>query len=503
MNNLILIFGDQLSEDISSLRKAKADDFIVMVETKSETDKIQHHRRKIVFLFSAMRHFFNSVVPGKCQGRYYKLDDADNQQDFIKNIQVLCTRHEFEKVIMTEPSEYGLLKFMHESLQEADLNYEILEDDRFLISKAEFKEFASQRKSLKMEDFYRMMREKTSYLMDGNKPLGNKWNYDHNNRKPWDGKTPIPQRPKHEVDEITEEVLKLVEKEFPDRFGSIDDFCHAVTRNQALQDLDCFVEKCLENYGKFQDAMLVDESYLFHSRISHLINCGLLGVREVCEKVLTKIDAAPLASIEGFIRQVIGWREYIRGVYWLKMPSYTEENYFGADKPLPSFYWSGNCKMNCMSSVVKMTEKTAYSHHIQRLMITGNFALLAGINPIEVHEWYLAVYDDAYEWVELPNTLGMALYADGGDMSTKPYAASGNYINKMSNFCKSCQYDVKKKAGPEACPFNYLYWNFLDKNKDLLSSNRRLRMPYSTLTKKSDDDIRQIRLDSQKFLREI
>ena len=473
-----------------------------MVETKSETDKIQHHRRKIVFLFSAMRHFFNELEEQGYRGRYFKLDDPDNLHDFVDNAQEVFSEYQLDKIIVTEPSEYDLLMSLNASLSESKVPFEIREDNRFLITKDEFKSYADNSKTLKLEDFYRKMRLKTGYLIKDGKPEGGKWNFDHENRKSYDGKVEIPKRIQHENDCITKEVLALVQKEFPKRFGKLTNFQQAVTRKQALEDLEFFTDHCLEYFGRYQDAMVKNESLLYHSRLSHLINCGLLGIREVCEKVLSKHGIAPMASIEGFIRQIIGWREYIRGIYWLKMPEYKTANYFQAKRPLPSFYWTADCKMNCMKQVIKVTEETAYSHHIQRLMVTGNFALLCEIDPIQVHEWYLAVYDDAYEWVELPNTFGMALYADGGEMSTKPYAASGNYINKMSNFCKDCSYKVKEKTGPSACPFNYLYWNFLSKNKEKLASNHRLFMPYRNLAKKSNEDLQKVHDSASKFLEE-
>ena len=502
MAKLILVLGDQLSHELSSLRNLKPDDVVVMMEVRSETDKIHHHRRKIVFLFSAMRHFEVSLRK-KCKTEYIKLTDRKNEHDFIKNLDWLTKKHHPDEIVMTEPSEYHLLQFFEQSLPDLGVPYSILNDDRFFISKEEFTEFAQSSKNLLMENFYRWMRKKTGYLMEGAKPKGGKWNFDHSNRSKYDGKTPFPIRKEHKPDAVTKEVIELVQDFFPSRFGSVENFSTAVSREQALEDLEFFANSCLMHFGKYQDAMISEEAFGFHSRLSHLINCGLLSPKEVCERILEEIDNAPIESIEGFIRQIIGWREYIRGVYWLNMPNYLNENFFGSTRHLPEFYWTGKCKMNCLSKVISSTEKHAYSHHIQRLMITGNFAMLCGIDPNEVHEWYLAVYDDAYEWVELPNTYGMALYADGGKMSTKPYAAGGNYINKMSDFCKSCHYKVSQKTGSDACPFNYLYWYFLDKNKDVLENNRRLFMPYRTLSTKSEDDLIEIRKNAESFLNSL
>ena len=502
MSKIILILGDQLSLGISSLRKANKEDLIVMMELASETNYVKHHKRKMVFLFSAMRHFSKELLEHGFSVKYLKLDDSSNMQSFSKNLKQILREDKYKKVLLTEPSEYRLLELLKTELTQISCDLEILEDDRFLISKHEFKEFAGKQKNLKLENFYRYMRKKSKYLMDGDKPQGGKWNFDHDNRSAYDAKNPIPGRPKFNPDDVTQEVIKLINSKFPERFGTTKEFYEAVTRNQALIFLKFFTEKCLKNFGKYQDAMVEKESFMFHSRISHLINCGLLTPTEVCEAVIGKINECPIASIEGFIRQIIGWREYIRGVYWLYMPEYINSNFFNNSAPLPEFYWSGECRMNCISEVINSTRKTAYSHHIQRLMITGNLALLMGLSPKEVHEWYLAVYDDAYEWVELPNTFGMALFADGGLMATKPYISSGNYINKMSNYCKNCSYNVKEKTGKSACPFNYLYWNFLEKHKDKLSNNRRLFMPYRNLDKKSNEELEQIKRNSEDFLEE-
>lgn len=502
MGKLILILEDQLSETISSLRDLETDDTVVLMEILSQTNKVPHHRRKLAFIFSAMRHF-SLLLDKKCCVHYLKIDDAANKHDFIDNLQQLLNNTTYDELLLTESLEYGLQLYFNKRLKELAIPSRVLEDDRFLVSKKEFRTHAAEAKTLKMENFYREVRKKTGYLMENGKPTGGKWNYDQENRSKYDGVTKIPLRPNFKPDKITVEVLTAVNDQFPDRFGSLDNFGEAVTRQQALECLEFFATKCLPHFGRFQDAMIAGESFGFHSRLSHLINCGLLLPTEVCERVLDEKNKAPLAAVEGFIRQVIGWREYIRGVYMLKMPDYINSNFFNAEKPLPDFFWTANCKMNCLKSVVESTRSHAYSHHIQRLMITGNFALLAGISPVEVHEWYLAVYDDAYEWVELPNTLGMALYADGGEMSTKPYCASGNYINKMSDFCKGCSYSVTKKLGKEACPFNYLYWYFLNKNRALLEQNRRLWMPYKNLDKKSETELAAIRESAESFLQSI
>ncbi|MDD7984860.1 cryptochrome/photolyase family protein [Lentisphaera marina] len=504
MPKLCLILGDQLDLQISSLNKInKEHDWVVMMEIKNETNYVPHHCRKMLFLFSAMRHFNESLKEAGYQTIYIPLDAEDNHHCFVENMRIIVEEKNINSLIVCEAGEWRLQNEMTTWEETIEVPVTICEDQRFLISRDDFIQFAENRKSLLMEDFYHMMRKKLGYLMDDNKPLGGKWNYDKNNRSKYDSETPIPKRLNFAADQTTQEVYSLIKTHFPKRFGNMDHFNEACTRSHALQSLQHFVKHILPNFGKYQDAMLRNEHLMFHSRISHLINCGLLNPREVCEYAIahfTISNQEDLNSIEAFIRQIIGWREYIRGIYWLKMPQYSESNYFETHNKLPDFYWTAKCKMNCVQKVVSDTHKYAYSHHIQRLMITGNLALLMGIEPKEVHEWYLAVYVDAYEWVELPNTYGMGIYADGGLLATKPYAASGNYINKMSDFCKSCHYNVKEKTGPNTCPFNYLYWDFLDRNKEKLSANHRLFMPYRNLEKMDEDKLAIIKQDAKKFI---
>ena len=306
-------------------------------------------------------------------------------------------------------------------------------------------------------------------------------------------------------DDITHEVMALTMEYFSDNFGDLEPFYFAVTRDQALQALDLFIEERLIDFGDYQDAMVQDEPWMYHSHLSFYINCGLLLPLE-CVKAAEAAyhdGKVPLNAAEGFIRQIIGWREYIRGIYWLKMPDYVNENFFEAKRKLPKLFWDGDTKMNCLSQCVKETKENAYAHHIQRLMVLGNFALIAGLDPVEVNQWYLIVYADAYQWVELPNVTGMILFADGGVLSSKPYAASGSYINKMSNYCKDCYYSVNKKSGFDACPFNFLYWNFLIANKEKLHENYRLQMIYHSVERMKEDQIHAIRSDSKRFFLEL
>jgi deoxyribodipyrimidine photolyase-related protein len=354
-----------------------------------------------------------------------------------------------------------------------------------------------------MELFYRVMRERTGILMrsDG-KPEGERWNFDAENRKPLPRNARLPKPARFTPDPVTREVLDLVAERFGHHFGALEPFRFAVTREQALEALGHFVETALPWFGDYQDAMKQGEDWLFHSALSQYLNCGLLDPREVCDAALEawRQGRVPLNSVEGFIRQILGWREYVRGIYWLKMPGYARLNALDAKRPLPWFYWTGETDLNCLRQTLSQTRREALSHHIQRLMVTGNFALLIGVLPEEICAWYLAVYADAYEWVELPNTLGMVMHADGGYLGSKPYAASGNYINKMSDFCRHCRYDVTRKDGPDACPLNYLYWNFLIENRRKLARNPRLSQAYRTLDRLPPARIEAIANDSRSFL---
>jgi deoxyribodipyrimidine photolyase-related protein len=385
------------------------------------------------------------------------------------------------------------------------ISVEIRTDDRFLCSPEDFALWAKGRKQSRMEYFYREMRKKYNVLMRGDEPAGGSWNYDSKNRKPPKYDLYIPEPYFNEIDDITREVMALVSKHFPDHFGDLEPFYFAVTRQQALQTLNLFIEQRLPNFGDYQDAMIEGEPWMYHSHISFYLNCGLLLPLE-CVKAAEKAyqqGKAPLNAVEGFIRQIIGWREYVRGIYWLEMPEYAQKNFFDAKHNLPDFYWTADTKMNCLHQCVLETQKNAYAHHIQRLMVLGNFALIAGIDPVQVNEWFLSVYADAYEWVELPNVSGMTLFADGGYLASKPYAAGGSYINKMSDYCKNCNYKVTKKNGEDACPFNYLYWDFLIRNRDKLESNHRIGMMYKVYERMGNDKKEAITNDSKHFLKSM
>lgn len=506
MRTLRLILGDQLSKSISSLKNCNQEnDIVFMCEVMEEATYVKHHKKKIVFLFSAMRHFAEELKSNGYNIQYTKLNDNENAGSFKKEIERQIQKFNINKIVVTHPGEYRVLKDIQSYSEEFKIDVEILEDDRFLATTKDFNAWAKDRKQLRMELFYREMRKKHNILMNGNNPEGGKWNYDSENRKPPEGSLFLPKTYNTPVDNITQEVIKLVEEKFNNHFGNIEPFFFAVTRSQALEALDKFINERLCAFGDFQDAMLEGEPWMYHSHLSFYINCGLLQPKECIQAAeeAYKNKKAPLNAVEGFIRQILGWREYVRGLYWLKMPEYKTLNFFEAKKKLPDFFWTANTDMNCLKQCIQETKENAYAHHIQRLMVIGNFSLLTGLNPMEVNEWYLLVYADAYEWVELPNVTGMILFADGGYLASKPYAASGTYINKMSNYCTNCKYNITQKEGEKACPFNYLYWDFLARNREKLKNNHRIGMMYKTYDRMPEKKKVQITKDSQKFINSL
>lgn len=482
MTTLRLILQDQLSLTLSSLKEVPKGDVVMMCEAKEWFKTPKHHKKKVAFLLSAMRHFNETLKDLGFKTHYVDWDDQENRS-FEKEILKAVDHFQITKVVLTHPSEYKVLQFFKNLQSQLKVPLEIKEDDRFLCSFAEFKKWAGDKKSLRMEFFYREMRKKHKILLEGqNEPVGGKWNYDHDNRQPPKEGLCSPKRIAHRPSSHLEDVLKLVEQECRDHFGNLKPFYYAVTRKQALIELEDFIENLLPHFGTYQDVMVKDEPYLYHSLLSSYLNAGLLLPLEICQKAQEAYEKgkAPLNSVEGFIRQILGWREYVRGIYWHFMPSYGDMNFLKAHEPVPDFFWSADTRMLCLSQAIAQTRDHAYSHHIQRLMVTGNFALLAGLDVKEVQEWYLIVYSDAYEWVEMPNTLGMALFGDGGIMASKPYAASGKYIHRMSNFCRDCFYAPQIWEGERACPFNALYWNFLARHRPVLEKNPRLGLTYKT-----------------------
>jgi deoxyribodipyrimidine photolyase-related protein len=506
MKVLRLVLGDQVSESLSSLKGCdKKNDTILMAEVKEEATYVKHHKKKIAFLFSAMRHFAKQLEDKQFTVEYIDYNHANNKGSLFEQVKRSITSGSFDKLVVTEPGEYRLLDDMKQWQSRLDIKVDILEDTRFIVGKSFFSEWAKDRKQLRMEYFYRELRKKTNYLMDGKKPIGGEWNYDSQNRQTLPAEITIPKQTKSPQDEITQEVLKLVESEFSDHFGDLEPFHFAVTRNQALQVLKQFISERLEKFGDYQDAMAEKQPWLFHSHIGFYLNCGLLLPDEVIEAAESAYHSgeAPLNSVEGFIRQILGWREYVRGFYWHFMPELKQQNSLNATRALPDFFWSSHTNMNCLRQCIKETKENAYAHHIQRLMVIGNFALLAGLSVEEVNEWYLLVYADAYEWVELPNVSAMILFADGGKLASKPYAASGSYINKMSDYCKNCGYSVTKKSGEKACPFNYLYWDFVTRNKPKLENNPRMKLVLNSLNRMSDEKVEDMQQSAQMFLEKL
>ena len=500
---LRVVLGDQLDRDIAALRDLDpARDVVLMMEVVAEATYVRHHKKKIAFLFSAMRHFAQGLREDGVTVDYVPLNDPANTQDFAHEVARAAAHRAPETIVGTEPGEWRVLRDMRTWEEAIGRPVEIRADTRYFASRADFRRWADGRQSLTMEFFYRAMRKRTGLLMDGDAPLGGQWNFDRDNRKPLPKRNDPPPVPIFPPDAITRDVLALVEARFADHFGRLEPFDFAVTRHDALAALADFIACRLPSFGDYQDAMRTDAPFLFHAVLSPYINAGLLRPREVCDaaqEAFARGDV-PLNAVEGFIRQILGWREYVRGLYWLKMPDYAQTNHLDAHRPLPKFFWTGKVKSRCLSQAILGTRDNAYAHHIQRLMVTGNFALIAGFEPAQVEEWYLIVYADAYDWVELPNVHGMILYADGGLLGTKPYAASGAYIDRMSDYCGRCFYDVKLKAGPKACPFNYLYWDFLIRNRAKLHGNRRLAMPYRTLERMSDARIAEITADAATYL---
>lgn len=504
MTILVPILGDQLSLWIASLRDMPKDGTLVlMMEVAEETTYVRHHKQKIALILSAMRHHAAVLRKAGWTVDYVKLDDPANTGSFTGEVARAIGRHHPTAIRIVEAGEWRVQRMIAGWSKAFGLPVDILPDDRFFCPLLDFYAWAASRRELVMEDFYRGMRRRTGLLMspDG-KPEGARWNFDSDNRRTPPRGTAFPAPLRFAPDDLTLEVMALVEARFAGHFGSLDTFAWPVTRPQAKRALAYFIRDALPDFGAYQDAMVAGEDHLHHSILSPAINLGLLDPIEVCEAAVAAYDAglAPLNSVEGFVRQILGWREYMRGIYWLEMPAFAEANVLGATRPLPDFYWTGETDMRCLGECVRATRDNAHAHHIQRLMVLGNFAMLAGVAPREIDDWFLVVYADAYQWVELPNTIGMSQFADGGRLGSKPYAASGAYINKMSDYCAGCRYDVKAKTGPDACPFNALYWDFLARNDAKLRANRRLTWPYATWDRLGEGRQRDYRDSAEAFL---
>ena len=462
---------------------------MVLAEVAEEAGYVPHNRHKIALIFSAMRHFRQVVADRGFETIYYSLDQG--MQSLEQALEAALAATGATGIRVCECGEYRLQDQMKSWQQSLSVPVQVLDDSRFLASREDFAAWANGKKQLRMEYFYRQMRKRYSILMEADgKPTGGKWNYDALNRKGWRAQEDIPERPVLESDTITAAVLEQVANAFPDNPGDLGHFNFAVTAQDAQGQFDWFVDNALGKFGTYQDGLAEESPWLFHSLISMYLNIGLLEPLPLCEAVeqAYRQGRCELADAEGFIRQILGWREYVRGFYWHFMPDYKSLNVLAATHPLPDFFWTGDTDMRCLAVALKQSLDLGYAHHIQRLMVIGNFALLAGLDVESVCDWYLAVYVDAFEWVELPNTLGMALHADGGIMASKPYAASGKYIQRQGNHCKQCKYDPKLTTGEGACPFNSLYWRFIDRHQEAFQSNPRMSLVLANWRKRDQED---------------
>ncbi len=508
IRNLIIVLGDQLDRGSAALDGFdRKKDLVWMVEVESEAKHVWTHKARIAMFLSAMRHFRDELLNDDVQVDYRQLDNPGCQGDFASELGVAVRKHNPKRLVVVEPGEWRVMALFKEAAESLGAELEIRPDRHFFASHEEFREHAAGRKQLRLEYFYRAMRRKHQVLLDHEGPVGGKWNFDSDNRGSFSKAGPDEMRPPRSFrpDVITKEVFELIERRFPNHPGELQHFDWPVTARDAKLALDDFIEHRLAEFGTYQDAMWTGEPYLYHSRISAAMNLKLLDPREVVEAAENayRTKQAPLNAVEGFIRQVLGWRQFVRGVYWLHMPEYLERNELKVDRPLPDFYWTGQTEMHCLQQAIGQTLKYGYAHHIQRLMVTGLFAMLLGVDPKAVHEWYLAVYVDAVEWVELPNSLGMSQYADGGVMASKPYAASGKYIQRMSNYCDACGFDPARATGENACPFTTLYWDFLMRNRRRLASNQRMALQLKNIDRKSPEERREIQRQAGRLQAEL
>lgn len=466
------ILGNQLNKELEGFRKIDPrEDVILLIESRERSQWRKVHKQKLVLIFSAMRHFAEELRKSGYSVDYRKA------QNFTEGLKEHFEDYDSTVCLIHEPTDYFIRNLFKQKIR-----FEILsEKPLFIVEKKQWEKYLPKERPWKQEKVYQRLRKEQNILMDEERPIGGKWSYDTENRKPPKEGLRFEEPLKFPPDEITRAVIEKVKQEYPEHFGEMEDFSWPVTRENGLRTLDHFIDQRLKTFGDYQDAMMTEDPWMSHSLLSGVINTGLIAPREVIEKAETAYHEgkAPLSSVEGFIRQVLGWREYIRGVYLQSMPEYEKQNYFDHQNPLPAYYWTGKTDMHCVSTAVKEVIGNGYNHHIQRLMVLGNWANLLRVKPQEVSNWFLEAYVDAYDWVVLPNVLGMALYADGGLMSTKPYVSSGKYIQRMSNYCKSCKYNINDKTGDQACPFHALYWTFLEDHRDLLENNPRMRLMYA------------------------
>ena len=494
---LLLLAPDQLNLDYLPYAAIDPErDLVVQIEAREDFTHVPSHKQRIVLLLSAMRHFAAELAAAGYRHQYIALHDAAHAGSLQSELQRQILEHEPQSLVLIRPGDWRTLDAVAAAAEDAALQIELLEDPHFLVTPQEFSEWATDRKQLVMEHFYRWMRKRRQILLTATgEPEGGNWNFDRENRKSFGTESPEPSEPTvAEPDETSREVIEWVEQLFPESPGHLDAFRWPVTRSQALLALDEFVERRLPFFGDYQDAMVRGRPWMFHSLLSPVLNLKLLDPRECVAAAIEayRSGRAPINAVEGFVRQIIGWREFIRGVYWLEGPDYAERNHLGAEGQLPSFYWTGETEMVCMQDSLDSVLQHGYGHHIQRLMVTGNLALTAGIHPRLISDWYLGMYVDSMDWVTLPNTLGMVMHADGGVVGSKPYASTGKYIHRMSDYCGACRYDPAQRTGDEACPFTTFYWDFLARHRDRLEEIPRMRMMYRNLDRLDDDERRNI-----------
>lgn len=486
MTTLRLILGDQLNPCHSWLSTTESEVIYVLMEMRQETDYVLHHAQKILAIFAAMREFSRQLKADGHRVHYLAIDDPENCQSLPANLEALIAQYSVSTFEYQAPDEWRLDDQLERFTKQLAIPARVVDSEHFYTRRDEAVQLFKGRKQWLMEYFYRQMRIRHGVLMAGPaKPVGGQWNFDHDNRKPWPGKPREPSdwRTEHDHAALWQRIEKAGIKSFGQ--ANAERLAWPLNRDEALQQLDDFIEQALPYFGDYQDALTHRAWRLFHSLLSFALNTKMLNPREPVAKAIEAYESGrvPLSAAEGFIRQILGWREYVRGVYWANMPGYESQNYFDHQLPLPSWFWNGETKMRCLAHAIGQSLEHAYAHHIQRLMVIGNFALLAGLDPQAVHRWYLGVYIDAFEWVELPNTLGMSQFADGGKLATKPYVSSAAYIDRMGDYCKGCHYDKKARHGPRACPFNSLYWDFFARNSEALSANHRLAMVYRQLAR--------------------
>ena len=506
--HLVIVLGDQLDHHAAGLDGFDPkQDCIWMAEARHESCHVPSSKQRITLFLSAMRHFAEELRARQWPLDYTQLNHPKNSGTLGAELGQAILTHKPARLVMTAPGDWRVLKELQDTARSCNIPLEIREDRHFFSTVRDFAQHAKGRKQLRLEYWYRELREKTGILMKSGKPAGGQWNFDQENRAAFGKEGPgiVPPPLRFKSDAITSEVIQLVNAEFADHPGSVaaskEGFGWPVNRKEALRALDDFIKHRLALFGAYQDAMWTDEPWLYHAHIASALNLKLLSAQEVVSAAEQAYDdgTAPLAAVEGFIRQILGWREYVRGIYWMNMPDYLERNALNATARLPEFFWTGETEMNCLRETIQQTLQTGYAHHIQRLMVTGLYTLLAGIHPRAVHEWYLSVYVDAVEWVELPNVLGMSQYADGGVMASKPYAASGKYIDRMSNYCKGCRFDPAKSTGENACPITTLYWDFLMRHEALLAKNPRMVMQVRNLGRLSAADRKIIRVQASQL----